>query len=595
VPTPSALGELRRRVRARPGATLRFVVTRAADDPVWVLHRAVTASGARLGLPSRLVGPLAAAARRGNLGSFGTLLAATLAVGAGRDAEVERLFAATASRRRPRERRLLGGLAVELERPERTLELVAPATTRDRLVRARALARLGRLGDAVAELDGCPGRGPQRLLARLAGDRAALETGWLPVVGGPVARAPRRSGRVVHLLNNSLPHVQAGYTLRSQRVALAQRAVGLDPVMVTQPGFPWATGRFDADEGSDVDGIGYRHVRDDLAPAVGAAARTTRWARALAGPVAALGPAVLQPTSPHRNAQVALALRDHLDVPVVYEIRGFLEDTWLSRRRPDAAASELYRRTRAVEAACAAAADRVVTLGAAMRDDLVARGVPAERIVLVPNAVDVERFLPRGDGPRVRRDLGLADRTVLGYVTSLQPYEGVGTLLEAARLLVDQGHDVAVLVVGDGPELGRLRQLATDLGLAERVRLPGRVPHDEVVGYYEAIDVFVVPRRADRVCQLVTPLKPLEAMALERPVAVAALPALEELLEPGVSGVTFPAEDPAGLAACVAPLVDDPPRRHELGRAGREHVLAERTWAANGRRYRQLMEDLGAV
>lgn len=592
MPPPPVLGEFSRRLRARPVATVRFIVTRLVDDPVWVLHRALAVAG-RAPLPPGLLDRLFELAVRGRLGSLGTLLTTAAVVRSGGDERLERIVGAVASRSRPRERRLLGGLAVELERPELVAGLVTGDAARDRLVRARADARLGERERAAHELAGVGGRVGARARARLAGDRAALEPGWVPVpgwVGPPPAPRPER---VVHLLNNSLPHKQTGYTVRTHRVLLAQRDVGLDPVAVTRPGFPWNEGRFDAVAAHRIDEIPYVHVADDAAPAVGEAARLARDADHLVRTVADLAPALLHPTSPHRNAQVALGLRERLGVPVLYELRGFLEDTWLSRRPPGAESSDHYLQTRAVEAWCAEQADHVVTLGAAMRDDLVARGVPAERVSVVPNAVDAARFAPTGrGGAAVRRELGLEGRTVVGYITSLQPYEGVGTLVEATRLLRDRGEDVALLVVGDGPERTRLVALADQLGLTEHVRFPGRVPHEHIVEHYEAIDVFVVPRRDQRVCRMVTPLKPVEAMALERAVVVSALPALEELIEPGRTGLTFRAEDPTALADVVGPLLGDPARRATLGAAARQQVLEQRTWEANGARYRRIADSL---
>ncbi len=573
---------------------MRFIVTRLGDDPVWVIHRTVGLLG-RSPLPERWLDRLFELAVRGRVGAVGTLLATAAVVRSAGDERFGRVLDAVAARRRPRERRLLAGLAVELERPEVVATLVTGDGDRDRLVRARADLRLGRLDRAASELASVGGRVGVRARARLAGDRAALQPGRVPV---PTVRVPapaRRPDRVVHLLNNTLPHRQTGYTVRTQRVLLAQRSVGLDPVAVTRPGYPWNEGRFDAPAEHRIDDIPYRHVPDDAAPAIGEAAKLGRAVNGLIGPVADLAPAWLHPTSPHRNAQVALGLRERLGTPVLYELRGFLEDTWLSRRPAGAERSEHYLETRAVEAWCAAQADHVATLGVAMRDDLIARGVPADRISVVPNAVDADRFAPTGEGGRgVRRDLDLEGRTVLGYITSLEPYEGVGTLVEATRELRDRGVDVALLVVGDGPERGRLIALADRLGLSAHVRFPGRVPHERIVAHYEAIDVFVVPRRDQRVCRMVTPLKPVEAMALERAVVVSALPALEELVEPGRTGLTFPAEDPVALADVVAPLLDDPRRRAELGAAARQRVLEERTWTANAARYRRIADLLAA-
>jgi glycosyltransferase involved in cell wall biosynthesis len=243
------------------------------------------------------------------------------------------------------------------------------------------------------------------------------------------------------------------------------------------------------------------------------------------------------------------------------------------------------------------AADAVVTLSETMRAEIVSRGVPTDQVVVVPNAVDVERFVPRERDAALAASLGIAaDDPVVGYVSSFNAYEGIRYLVEAVATLRAAGRQVRLLLVGDGPDEADIRATAKRLGLDDgTLVMPGRVAHDDVARYHALIDVFVVPRTEDRVSRLVTPLKPFEAMAMERAVVVSDVPALRELVEPGVTGLTFKAEDAAALAEVLAELLDDPTRRQELGRQARAWVLAERTWEANGRRYRELYERLGAA
>ena len=502
------------------------------------------------------------------------------------------------TRAAPRERAWVGRLLVHTEHPERAITwLGAHDDPQVATVRGLALGRVGSLTESVRQLEAAvaAGAGPSTAseLRRARANLCAVSEDWRPAAP-PGSRYPAVPGRVLHLLNNSLPQVQAGYTVRAQRVAFAQRAEGFEPVMATRPGFPWDTGSFDASPRDLVDGIPYHHVRADDLIGTGIAVRAERGAAALAPLVASLRPALLHPTSPFVNAQMALALRETFGMPVVYEMRGFLEDTWLSRRGPGAEESEFYRLTRATEGRCAAAADHIVTLGVAMRDDLVTRGVDRASITVVPNGVDIERFRVSGIGQALRSGLGLDRSVVLGYISSLVGYEGVETLLAAVRELRDRGHgDVRGLIVGDGAARSGLEATCARLGLEGAVTFTGRVPHDEVLAYYEAIDIFVVPRRDERVCRLVTPLKPVEAMAMQRCVVVSALPALEELITPGVSGFTFTADDAGSLADVVEPLIADPRQRAEAGAAAREQVREERTWQANGRRYRAIYEQLG--
>jgi glycosyltransferase involved in cell wall biosynthesis len=311
-----------------------------------------------------------------------------------------------------------------------------------------------------------------------------------------------------------------------------------------------------------------------------------------------LRPAVLHAASNYVNATIGLAIGEKYGLPVVYEVRGFWEDTWLSRH-PDSekmASSELYRRSRDLETRCMLAADLVVTLGEAMREEIVARGVPAEKVLIVPNAVSEDFLQPLPDATALRKTLGIApNEHVVGEVSSLVPHEGIGTLLEATRLLKDRGLPVRALIVGDGPERPALQRQAADLGLGEAVIFTGRVPAAKVREFHALLDVFVVPRTPDRVCQLVTPLKPVEAMASGLCVVTSEVKALAEIIKPDVTGALTIPQDSVALADSLELLVCSPDIRKKLGDNAREWVARDRTWARNAARYRDAYARLGAL
>jgi D-inositol-3-phosphate glycosyltransferase len=601
------LRALAHRAVTDPKGAAQLVTTRVRDEPAHVLvrvqgmlpDRARRASVTPLRMLGRLLALLAPRA------GWPVLLQLLALDASGARVEAIELAVTRGRRLSGAGRLVVAGWLAEIDRAREGLELIdgLPDLPRVQRVRGRVRWRAGDWRAARAELEAAVASDPrpttERTLDRVREDLRAVDPpSWLPApVGLRRAGEPLR-GRAVHLLNNSLPQLQAGYTVRAHRIATSQRDHGIDPVMVTKLGFPWRQGFADAPERDEVDGIPYVHVPDPGGDTIFGTAERVERSVARTGPiVASLRPAVLHPTTPFDNAQVALTIARELDVPLVYEVRGFLEETWLSRHDHDATeATDRYQLTRATEGWCAAQADHVVTLGEAMKADLVSRGVEADRITVVPNAVDLEDFTPAGRGPAVRRQLGVPDgRVLLGYISSLVPYEGVEVLLRGVRELLDRGEDVGVVVVGDGTARAGWEREAAALGLGDRCRFTGRVPHAEVQGYYEAIDVFVVPRRDERVCRNVTPLKPVEAMALERCVVVSDLPALAEMVREGVTGRTFPAEDPVGLADVVQPLLGDPALRATLGAAAREQVAAERTWAANGARYEAIYRDLGAL
>ena len=403
------------------------------------------------------------------------------------------------------------------------------------------------------------------------GERRPVET----VTG---ERRPGERFPVLHLVTNALPCTNAGYTVRTHQIALAQLAAGLRPHVVTRLGYPLAQGVADARPTVRYEGVDYHRLIPWLPPRDPAAAVATAADRA-GRLVTAVRPRVLHAASNHLNAAVALELRRRHDLPVVYEVRGFLEDSWLSRAAANTQDAEFYQLSRELETRCMGAADHVITLGTAMRDEIAERGIDPAKITVVPNAVDEAFLQPLPDGGDLRTQLGLGtDRAVVGLTSSFYGYEGIDTLIEAAALLHDRGTPVRLLLVGDGPERGALERLAADRGVD--AVFTGRVPMSSVRHYHAVLDLFAVPRRADRVCQLVTPLKPLEAMAGGVPVIASDVKALREIVEPDVSGVLTLPEDREAWANSMESLIYSPERRRKIGQTAREWVRAERTWRA---------------
>ena len=432
-------------------------------------------------------------------------------------------------------------------------------------------------------------------LLQPGGHRGAAQGGE----AGQGSPAPRVPGRVLHLVSDALPATSAGYTIRTHEIALAQRDAGLDPHVTTRAGYPVTQGVLDGRRLVVLDGVPYHRLLPWLMPGHGDAdPRTADLSAKLAAALTQqVRPAVLHAASNFAIARLALALRERFGLPVVYEVRGFWEDTWLSRHPGAArlAASELYQRHRHLETACMLAADLVVTLGGAMRDEIAARGVPAEKILIVPNAVSAEFLGPLPDAGPLRAQLGLTPQEyVVGVVSTLVPHEGIGTLLEATAILRARGLPVRALIVGDGPERPALQRQAAQAGLAGAAVFTGRVPAAKVRQFHALLDVFVVPRTPDRVCQLVTPLKPIEAMASGLCVVTSEVKALAEIVKQEVTGMQTVPQDPVSLADCLEHLLYSPDIRRNLGDNAREWVARDRTWAHNAARYRDAYARLGA-
>lgn len=428
--------------------------------------------------------------------------------------------------------------------------------------------------------------------------RAAELSGWLPRIPGGFERVEPAGRKVVlHLVKESRPYFSNGFTSRSHENFKAEQAAGWTPVVLTEPGFPRSVVGDDFEKVEVYDGIEHRRLDTGVDYS---AVPADRWQEDFAWlawqQVRTIRPDVIHVSSGRRGfetALVALALKEKTGIPVVYEVRSFFEANWTPNLELEES-GEIFRRRMEVETRCMLAADHVLTLGTSMRDEIVSRGVPAQKVSLVPNAVNLANFVP---GPR---DPGLADRfgitmPTFGYVSNMDHRrEGQELLIEAAVRLKERGVQAQCVLVGGGARVETLKGLAARWDIEDRVVFTGPVDHSEVSALYDLIDVFVVPRIHERAAVYVTPLKPFEAMAMERPVLVSDLPALAEIVQAPERGHTFAAGDVDSLADAVAGLLADPDERERLGAAGRSWIEAERQWKHNGPRYVEVYERVRA-
>ena len=425
-----------------------------------------------------------------------------------------------------------------------------------------------------------------RRLSDAVGKLGQYDANWRPAMPEPpVPSAPVAENLVTTLWVNALPEIQSGYTLRSRSVALGLQGAGLRIQAVTAAGFPQGSRRLDRPERRPLGNLDVWRIGGtgtDLSPDELGTATATGLARV----IDESGSGVLISTTPYLTAATALAVARSRKRKMIYEVRGFLEETWVSRAGVGADTSELYQRWRDAETRTMRNADAVVTLSDGMRDEIVARGIPGDRVFVVPNGVDVSSFTPQAPDSALRAQLGIpAGVPVLGYIGSLVQYEGIPDLVRAAALLRDQGVDFRLLIVGSGADAGRISSAIQEADLGGLVMMPGRVPHAEVRRYHSLIDLFVVPRTADRVCQLVTPLKPYEAMAMGRCVVASDVAAIRQVVREGETGRLATPENPADLARVLRELIEAPEVRVKLGQTAQEWVRRERSWEAIGAIY----------
>ncbi len=401
------------------------------------------------------------------------------------------------------------------------------------------------------------------------------------------------SMRILHVLDHSIP-LHSGYTFRTLSILREQRARGWETHHITSPKHHVAQ----TDE-EQVDGWHFHRARlGDSALARIPAAREMRLMRhlerRLAEVVARVKPDVIHAHSPVLNAIPALRVGRRCGIPVVYEVRAFWEDAAVDHGTSKEGGLR-YRLTRNMESYALKRADHVTTICEGLKADIVARGIAEARITVIPNAVDVAAF--QFDEPAdaaLKTQLGLDGSMVIGFIGSFYAYEGLDLLVEALPQVLASEPTARLLLVGGGPQEPALRQRVAELGLGDKVIFTGRVPHHQVHGYYSIVDVFAYPRHSMRLTELVTPLKPLEAMAQGRLLVASDVGGHKELIRDGETGMLFRAGSAPALAAAIQRLLSSRERWTELKANGRRFVETERTWAASVARYQPVYERLVA-
>lgn len=398
-------------------------------------------------------------------------------------------------------------------------------------------------------------------------------------------------GRVVYVLHNSLPYSSGGYATRSHGVATALAEKGVSVVCVTRPGFPLdmkpELAPVDVAAVDVIDAVPYQRVSEPRRTNIPEYKYVLAAADRMSAELARLDVSYVQAASNYVTGLPALIAARRLGVPFFYEVRGLWEITRMSR--DDAFAKSIsFDVQRHMEATLAREADHVFTLTEPMREELINRGVDPERITLLPNSVDADRFVPTRRDDALALELGITDGVpVIGYVGTFVIYEGLEHLAEACVALHRKGHDFRLLLVGNenasgqdrGPITQEILDICTRGDIADKLIMPGRIPHEQVASYYSLIDICPFPRKPWPVCEMVSPMKPLEALAMEKAVVVSSVRALTEMIRDGVTGVVFEKGNVDSLADAIEGLMEAPERRQVLGRAGREFVARERSWA----------------
>lgn len=398
-----------------------------------------------------------------------------------------------------------------------------------------------------------------------------------------------RALRVLHVLDHSIP-LHSGYAFRSLALLAEQRKFGWETLHLTTP----KQGATPALE-EEVDGWTFHRTQPspDMSGIRGYFRQMAATRARIEQLIARYRPDIIHPHSPVLNAIPAIKAGRKSGIPVVYEMRASWEDAAVDHGSTTEG-SLRYRLSRALETWALRQADGITTICSGLRADILSRGgIPSDKVTVIPNAVNVDSFAyaPPAE-PELRRQLGLENCTVLGFAGSFYGYEGLDLLLDAVVQLLPRYQNLKVLLVGGGPQEEALKAQAKQLGLGNRVVFTGRVPHSEVQRYYGQIELLCYPRKSMRLTDLVTPLKPLEAMAQGKLLIASDVGGHQELIRDGETGILFRAGNATALASAIDRMLANREQWENIRQAGRHFVESERTWARSAENYRTLYRRL---
>ncbi|MDR7119299.1 glycosyltransferase [Rheinheimera soli] len=404
-----------------------------------------------------------------------------------------------------------------------------------------------------------------------------------------------RRKHLLYCLHQSVPHITNGYATRSHGIATGLQQAGWKVNATTRCGFPW-------DANISVSGKGYHIEKVDgvsYTACAGWSLNKTPLDRYLAETAdhflreaQTSGAEVIVAASNHITALPALLAARRLGLPFIYEVRGLWEVTQASTQ-PEWMDSDRYHLMKKLESDVASEADLVVTLTEELADELVRRGAQRERIQVVPNAVDAERFTPCTANPDIIKQLDLkAGIPVIGYAGSAVAYEGLELLLEALAELKKAAVDFYFVLVGDGKVIDTVKAKAAQLKIEDVCRFPGRVPFDQVPQYLACMDIMPIPRLSSDVTEMVSPLKPLEAMAMGKAVVLSDVSPHKVFAGNNERARLFVKNNLASLTQTLKELIDHPEERIRLGKVARAWIEQQRTWNHVTNQYGQYIDQL---
>lgn len=391
-------------------------------------------------------------------------------------------------------------------------------------------------------------------------------------------KKPATSMKILHILDHSLP-LQSGYSFRSQSILMAQKKRGWEPVAVTSPKHE-ASWKGNPTREGDFEGVHYYRTGEisyNSIPFYTEICLMEALYRSIRKAVDIEEPDILHAHSPILNAIPALWVGYKLGIPVVYEIRAFWEDAAVDHGTYSEG-SWKYKMVKSIETWVCRKADHIGVLCRGLKDDLIIRGIPCEKLTIIYNGISADDFKPCEPDQGFIENYNLKGKEVIGFIGSFYRYEGLDLLIDAFAHISETMPESILLLVGGGEMDKELKEKVKKLSLNEKVIFPGRISHDRIPGIYALIDVLVYPRYSMRLTELVTPLKPLEAMAMGKALVASDIGGHRELIRNNETGLLFPAGNKFALAESIVVLLKDHALRKKIEKQEIEWVKENHTW-----------------
>ncbi|GAB2689185.1 glycosyltransferase family 4 protein [Aliiglaciecola aliphaticivorans] len=397
--------------------------------------------------------------------------------------------------------------------------------------------------------------------------------------------------KIMHILDHSIP-LHSGYTFRTRSILNQQRARGWETCHVTSA----KQGICEANI-EEVDGLKFYRTTppDGIAsklPVLNQLSLVNPLRDRILEAIEIEKPDILHAHSPALNGLAAIKAAKKTGLPLVYEIRAFWEDAAVDHGTCKEGDLR-YRLTQKMETHVVNKANAVTTICEGLRQDLLSRGIADNKITVISNAVNIEQFnIITERNESLENQYQLKDKVVLGFLGSFYGYEGLDLIVAAMPKILQSIPNAVFLLVGGGPQEQNLKNKINQLGLQKHVIMPGRVPHSEVDKYYSLVDLLVYPRKPMRLTELVTPLKPLEAMAQGKLVLASDVGGHKELIEDGKTGWLFDSGNIDQLASTAVNVLSNRDSWPDMIENGRNFVMQIRNWKNSVANYQSIYENL---